>query len=413
MSDIALTVTEQVVGLTETGGTTVEIAITETPIALTVAAGATDHGQLEGLEDDDHKQYLLRTDYVPGGDADTLEGHTASYFEVAGAASSAIGAHVAAANPHTQYLLIADYNPGGTPGGSAGQVQYYGSGGVFAGHSGFTYDGAGVVAVSTALVSPDIRPASNSTNATGFSDSNGTRILAVDATGKTVRILGVASPTNGTASEKLLLENVGSNSKISISHVYQPAVSTDLWRFSCVSDVPSGNANMTLSFGNKNGAAGFLLDAGLQFTTSGAVINQYSTYTAFILPQTKPLIIQQAAAVGNYFEFNINNGFIVKTQYGAKAIFSVNQSVGVFVESSTTTTTAVDIKSVSGQTASLIRVKNSANTEMFAIGANGEIRTNQAVANTNTPSGATLKAVPLYNASGTLDGYIPVYAIPW
>lgn len=35
------------------------------------------------------------------------------------------------------------------------------------------------------------------------------------------------------------------------------------------------------------------------------------------------------------------------------------------------------------------------------------------VANTNTPSGATARAVPIYDESGTLLGYIPVYAVQW
>lgn len=40
-----------------------------------------------------------------------------------------------------------------SPGGSSGQVQYNNAG-AFAGHSGFTYDGAGKATLSAALVSP-------------------------------------------------------------------------------------------------------------------------------------------------------------------------------------------------------------------------------------------------------------------
>lgn len=197
MSDIALTVTEQVVSLTETGGTTVEIAITETPVALTVAAGVTDHGQLEGLGDDDHPQYLLRDDYVPGGDADTLQGHEASYFEVAGAASSAVAAHVAAANPHSQYLLIADYTPGGTPGGSSGQVQYNNGSG-FAGHSGFTYNGAGIITVGSALIAPVWKPSVDLTTALKITKADGTTaVVTVDTVTPSVTVAGsITIPNN-------------------------------------------------------------------------------------------------------------------------------------------------------------------------------------------------------------------------
>lgn len=49
----------------------------------------------------------------------------------------------------------------------------------------------------------------------------------------------------------------------------------------------------------------------------------------------------------------------------------------------------------------------------FGILRDGKIATNQAVVNTNTPSGATVQALPIYDASGTLLGYIPVYAAVW
>lgn len=35
------------------------------------------------------------------------------------------------------------------------------------------------------------------------------------------------------------------------------------------------------------------------------------------------------------------------------------------------------------------------------------------IANTSTPSGATAYAMPIYDSSGTLLGYIPVYAAEW
>lgn len=49
----------------------------------------------------------------------------------------------------------------------------------------------------------------------------------------------------------------------------------------------------------------------------------------------------------------------------------------------------------------------------FAIGKGGQIRTNQATTNTNTPSGATAKKLEIFDAGGTSLGYIPVYASAW
>jgi hypothetical protein len=52
-------------------------------------------------------------------------------------------------------------------------------------------------------------------------------------------------------------------------------------------------------------------------------------------------------------------------------------------------------------------------SESFGIEARGRIRTNQDTANTNTQSGATAHQLPIYNESGTLLGYIPVYGSAW
>lgn len=49
----------------------------------------------------------------------------------------------------------------------------------------------------------------------------------------------------------------------------------------------------------------------------------------------------------------------------------------------------------------------------FAVEHDGKIWTNQGTANTNTPSGATAYALAIYDSSGSLLGYIPVYAAQW
>jgi len=35
------------------------------------------------------------------------------------------------------------------------------------------------------------------------------------------------------------------------------------------------------------------------------------------------------------------------------------------------------------------------------------------VANTRTPNGATIRALPLYDDAGTLLGYVPIYSSQW
>lgn len=52
-------------------------------------------------------------------------------------------------------------------------------------------------------------------------------------------------------------------------------------------------------------------------------------------------------------------------------------------------------------------------SDTVIIGNDGLLRTTKAVTNTNTPSGATAEAFPIYDNAGTLRGYIPVYAAQW
>lgn len=71
------------------------------------------------------------------------------------------------------------------------------------------------------------------------------------------------------------------------------------------------------------------------------------------------------------------------------------------------------IKGVASQTGNLLEGLSSSSVVQFAIGAAGKICTNQTTANTNTPSGPTVRQWPVYNEAGTLLGYAPLYANPW
>lgn len=75
--------------------------------------------------------------------------------------------------------------------------------------------------------------------------------------------------------------------------------------------------------------------------------------------------------------------------------------------------TPLILKGYSGQTAMLQQWQDSGGNVVFGIEADGDIRTAQASTNTNTPSGATAYKLPIYNASGTLLGYIPIYGSAW
>jgi hypothetical protein len=74
---------------------------------------------------------------------------------------------------------------------------------------------------------------------------------------------------------------------------------------------------------------------------------------------------------------------------------------------------ALTVRGATAQTGHLLSLTDISAAIQFAIGAAGKILTNQAVTNTNTPSGATAKALPFYDAAGTLLGYTPLYAAQW
>lgn len=94
------------------------------------------------------------------------------------------------------------------------------------------------------------------------------------------------------------------------------------------------------------------------------------------------------------------------------SVSSSNNAIQVHGSTNQSVTT-VYIRAASGQTGDLQQWQSSASAVLFAVGPAGQIKTAQTTANTNTPSGATARQLPLYNESGTLLGYVPVYGSAW
>lgn len=103
-------------------------------------------------------------------------GHTG--FEQAGAASSAVIAHVALSDPHTQYALSSSLGTAAAlnTGTATGNV--------------VQYTGTNQITASAGVITSIIQPASDSTDATGFNTSAGVRIFTVDTVGALVRVAG-------------------------------------------------------------------------------------------------------------------------------------------------------------------------------------------------------------------------------
>lgn len=99
--------------------------------------------------------------------------------------------------------------------------------------------------------------------------------------------------------------------------------------------------------------------------------------------------------------------------YESIAAASSSQPLAIFKDSNTGSGTPSTVEIHTDRNAGVsLAIKRSGAT-YFAINPAGRIHTANTTANTNTPSGATARQLPLYNESGTLLGYIPVYGSAW
>tara|TARA_R100001143_G_C3360997_1_gene135670 strand:+ start:4226 stop:5626 length:1401 start_codon:yes stop_codon:yes gene_type:complete len=115
------------------------------------------------------------------------------------------------------------------------------------------------------------------------------------------------------------------------------------------------------------------------------------------------LVSALAAASGTPFIFE-------RTAQGGSNVPAV-----ILRDSATTSGTPTTVQIETGRSAGhSIRVRDGVGgPESFGVEARGRLRTNQASTNTNTPSGATSNELPLYDETGALIGYIPIYGSQW
>jgi|JI10StandDraft_1071094.scaffolds.fasta_scaffold202791_3 hypothetical protein len=293
--------------------------------------------------------------------------------------------------------------------GSNTQV-IYNDGGVYAGDAGLTYNAStDRLTVAGGLVTPGMRPASNGTSALGWFDAVGAQFVYGDTVNRRIGIK-TSSPqgdlslaqTNG--GDGIYIQR-GSNSLGGTGYIFRlqdNGGTNTLWSLDTKGNVASvgvysvsptsNNAGTLFSVGNTStlnntypafvfrnyyttGGAGSMLLIGGKTDSSG------SRFTALDIA---PHISQSGT---NGFAIVRITPYLAATGSGTKNLIDLG------------TNTAAD----GGGT----------HTTAFAIGSDGKIKTDQAGANTNTPSGATAHAMPIYNVAGTLLGYIPIYASAW
>lgn len=115
----------------------------------------------------------------------------------------------------------------------------------------------------------------------------------------------------------------------------------------------------------------------------------------------------------NFYTYDGSHPEIRGGGYTGATLVLSGDSTGAMARTNGASGIALVVRGAPSQTANLLKVDNSTAAEQFGIGPTGQIRTNQTAANTNTPSGATARQLPLYDAAGSLLGYVPVYASPW
>lgn len=242
------------------------------------------------------------------------------------------------------------------PGGSTTQVQYNLSG-VFAGDAGMTYDAANdALTVSGRVVTGVIRPPSDGTLAIQFQTAGGSTVMAINTTNQRVKAGVFVSPGAGA------VLNPGGTRTDSYFEWLKPDNSL-AWHIR--------NDGVAIFGTGMSVQSQFQTYAGVQFW--GGSLGRAEANSPLITPFTTKVELTTVSA-GNL-------GLVIK---GAPS-----------------------------QTGASFRVVNNSDVVQFEIQPDGKLRTNQAANNTNTPSGATAKALPIYNTAGSLEGYIPVYGSPW
>lgn len=324
--------------------------------------GATDHGALTGLADDDHAQYAL-ADGSRGAFAATSHTHAPSAITQGGANSGDVLAWSGSAwAPVAPSAGVTDH--GALTGLSDDDHSIYG---LLAGRSG----GQTLIGGTGSGQNLTLQSTSNATRG---------RLLTDPIT--------VTSPA--AASIGLIVKGAGSQSGNLLEA--QNSSGTIL-----ASILAAG------SFIGPTGSAGGTKTLGAQSCTTAIYLT--SSHYGILGDNNSAAYLEWGPGIGGVglrtprgiLMGSVGGGIVPCTITGASS-----QAVSVLT-----------LTGGSSQTGPLLRTENSSNVIQFAVGIGGKLLTNQAVANTNTPTGATVQAMPFYNVAGTLLGYAPLYAAPW
>ena len=291
------------------------------------------------------------------------------------------------------------------PGGSTTQVQYNNAG-AFAGDAGMTYDAAtDRLTVAGGLVAPSMRPASNSTTALQWQNAAGTAIVTVDTTNGRIKV-GTAGAPGATIDVDGLPDAVPALRLVS-------QVNADLMVLTKSADGNIATIALTSPTGN-----GFVLTN----TSTGTFLSNNPNYGySSVLSHSvdAPSInAGRFSATQNRTAKGTNANLTIGIEASASSAITTSGVFGYAVRATASTKNITPLYARTGSgavdsDAAAVDVVNSALTRLFGITPTGRLMINQAVTNTNTPSGTTAHAMPVYDIAGTLLGYMPIYASQW
>ncbi len=325
-----------------------------------------------------------------------------------GALGSGDNTKVLAWNNSTQRFEMVAQSSGGTPGGSTTQVQYNNAG-AFAGDAGMTYDAANdALTVAGRIIASVFRPPSDGATGIVFSNAAGTTdFIRVNTTTGQVSIGSNIVPTArlqideiNNAAPALKITHGTNSDVISVTKSTGTGALANVSFSSAQSDgILFANTDASTFLANRT-MYGFKADLSTGVDLLGGVLAGYfrSVMTRTTKGTNADLAIGVEAIASSAITTAGVFGYAVRATASTKNITPVYAKVA---------------SSPASTDAAALDIVTSAGTRMFAIGPTGRIMTDQAAANTNTPSGATVKALPVYDGAGTLLGYIPVYAAQW
>ena len=199
-------------------------------------------------------------------------------------------------NATGKFILAAMSGGSGTPGGSDTQIQYNSSGS-FAGESGITRTAAGTLALSTALVAPVIRPASDSTTALQLQTASGTAVLTVDTTNKVVSVRSDSVSTSAPGTKVLELAN--STSTFSFYRVHNSGIALDRWTMRFLPNPLYSTTPMDIAVDWNNGNSAInLTNLGINFINTSSAFLQSGTQLNLNISASNIFQLWQGAGVG-------------------------------------------------------------------------------------------------------------------